>query len=236
MINSKTLDLLLNLDDILEKFSKKINVDKELLFKDDEYSDFLNEYIDEHYQFNTRLIEEYLDSIGGVEAIDIDVESAKLCLKYIAKIRIQMNINSEKIIRMYKDNALLPSGYYLYHIMTKFLGESKEDNKSDNTSDNNYILPTRIVAFKKIGKSLNEIYSRELSINPTSDMLEFIADDIMKYEDLSEKKPAFDILFTFKKFPLFWLKGRYIDNKEVKEIINIKDISEIILRYFKVIK
>lgn len=95
-----------------------------------------------------------------------------------------------------------------------------------------------MVAKKKVGLSLDDVYTREVYCELTDDDMELMAEDILRYEslNLNDDEDKFDILFTVDKKPVYWLKGRFVDGKAQKDIVDIRDISEIVLMYLKVIK
>lgn len=111
--------------------------------------------------------------------------------------------------------------------------DNKENtNKSEQKSR---YKSSKIVAKKKVGLSLNDVYTREVYCELTDDDVFLMAEDILRYEplNLNDDEDKFDILFTVDEKPVYWLKGRFVDGKAQKDIVNIRDITSLLLMYLK---
>lgn len=245
MIDVKTLNSMANINDIMDKFFEKYDIINKMR---DKYGDIskdeimksartpyileqLKEFINQHYEFDNDLIDDYLSKINSPK---LDATTVKVCLKYIANDCLSNNYDVETFLANYKEyktSMIELVGYFIVDFLEADIKES-----TDKSEQKSRYKSSKIVAKKKVGLSLNDVYTREVYCELTENDMELMAEDILRYESLNDNEDKFDILFTVDKKPVYWLKGRFVDGKAQKDIVDIRDISEIVLMYFKVIK
>lgn len=241
MIDVKTLKSMVNIEDIMDKFFEKhdiINkmrdkygdISKDELIKNARTPYILEElkaFIGKNYEFDNDLIDGYLSKINSHR---LDRGTVKVCLTYIANECLSNNYDVETFLsnyKTYKASMIELVGYFIVDFLESDIKES-----NDNSEQTKGYRSSKIVAKKKVGSSFNEIYSREICCELTDKELMFIADDILRYEQLNDDEDKFDILLTVDKKPVYWLKGRFGD-KTPKDIIDIRDIFGLFVIYLK---
>lgn len=240
MIDVKTLKSMVNIEDIMDKFFEKHDIINKMR---DKYGDIskdelmksartpyileqLKEFINQHYEFDNDLIDDYLNKINSHR---LDTTTVKVCLKHIANDCLSNNYDVETFLanyKEYKDSMIELVGYFIVDFLESDIKETngKSEQKSRCRS-------SKIVAKKKVGSSFNDIYVREINCELADEDLMLIAEDILHYE-LFKDEDKFDILLTVDKKPVYWLKGRFGD-KTPKDIIDIRDIFGLFVTYLK---
>lgn len=242
MIDVKTLNSMVNIDDIIDKFFEKHDIINKMR---DKYGDIskdeimksartpyileqLKEFISQHYEFDNDLIDDYLSKINSHR---LDTTTVKVCLKYIANNCLYNNYDVETFLANYKEykaSMIELVGYFIVDFLEADIKES-----TDKSEQKSRCISRKVVAKKKVGLSLNDVYTREVYCELTDDDMELMAEDILRYESLNDNEDKFDILFTVDKKPVYWLKGRFVDGKVQKDIVDVRDITTLLLMYFK---